>query len=200
MTAQKNFDWNTIYSEMPVEEMGWYYPALDPDLEDALKKLDLQSGTFLDLGTGPGTQAVELAKKGFLVTGTDISGDAIANASKLSDKVEFVQDDILHSGLTRQFDLIFDRGCFHTLSEENRGKYVDTVRRLLKKEGLLFLKCFSNKNPDSDRGPYHFSKKMIERIFGGHFIIESMEDAEYQGTRHPRPKALFVIMKMKSKS
>ena len=43
------------------EEMHWYFPALDPDLGKALEAYRIVSGTFLDIGTGPGTQAIELA-------------------------------------------------------------------------------------------------------------------------------------------
>tara|TARA_B100000315_G_scaffold53176_1_gene47497 strand:- start:274 stop:600 length:327 start_codon:yes stop_codon:yes gene_type:complete len=84
MTNQRNFKWNTLYNEKPVEEMGWYYPELDPDLETALSTRNITTGTFLDLGTGPGRQAIELAKKGFSVTGTDISSNAIEGATQLS--------------------------------------------------------------------------------------------------------------------
>lgn len=197
MKDERRFNWETIYAEMPVEEMPWYSPKLDRDLEKALKDYKIDSGTFLDLGTGPGTQAIELAKKGFDVTGTDVSKDAIERASKLSDKVQFIRDDILHSKINRQFNYIFDRGCFHVMNEEKRPKYVETVRRLLKTDGMLFLKCFSDKEPDNGRGPYRFSKDMIRQTFGGHFNIKLLHDTEFQGTRKPNPKALFVIMKRK---
>ncbi|HUI30301.1 MAG TPA: methyltransferase domain-containing protein [Candidatus Acidoferrales bacterium] len=197
MKRQGKYDWETVYAEMPVEEMHWYYPTLDPDLEKTLKDYNIKSGTFLDLGTGPGTQAIELAKRGFTVTGTDISKDAVKRASKLSDKVQFIQDDILNSKVNRQFDYVFDRGCFHVMSEENRPKYLETVSRLLKTDGLLFIKCFSDKEPDIGRGPYRFSKEMMGRIFADHFDIESIRDTEYQGTRKPTPKALFVILKLR---
>ncbi len=197
MTDQRRRDWTTAYAENPVEEMPWYYPDLDPDLEKALDKLNINSGTFLDLGTGPGTQALELDKKGFTVTGTDISKDAIERASKLSNNVKFVQDDILNSKLTREFDNIFDRGCFHVMSEGKRPKYVNNVKQILKTDGLLFLKCFSDKELETGGGQRGFSKEMIEETFAGYFDIESIYDTEYQGTRKPTPKALFVIMRKK---
>jgi len=200
MKRQGKYNWETLYAEMPVEEMHWYFRALDPDLEKALEDYNINSGTFLDLGTGPGTQAVELAKRGFAVTGIDISKDAVKRASKLSDKVQYIQDDILNSKLNRQFDYVFDRGCFHVMSEEQRPKYLETVSRLLKMDGLLFIKCFSDKEPDTGRGPHRFSKEMVERIFADHFDIESIRDTEYQGTRKPTPKSLFVIMKLRNEN
>ena len=71
----------------------------------------------MDLGTGPGTQALELAKRGFSVTGSDIAQSAIKSAQKMSERVDFVTDDILESKFEDEsFDYILDRGCFHTLN------------------------------------------------------------------------------------
>jgi hypothetical protein len=60
--------WEELYRNDTVEKFPWYWPALDPDLEAALVRYGIWSGTFLDLGTGPGTQAVVLAERGFHVT------------------------------------------------------------------------------------------------------------------------------------
>lgn len=73
-------DWEKLYQQQQVESMPWYNPILDTDLEQALKKLKLERGTILDIGTGPGTQAIALAQRGFRVTATDISETAIAKA------------------------------------------------------------------------------------------------------------------------
>ena len=73
----KNFgDWDNFYKENKVEEMPWYNANLDANLENYIKTNNLHSGKFLDLGTGPGTQAIQLDKLGVDVTGTDVdSGD-----------------------------------------------------------------------------------------------------------------------------
>jgi methylase of polypeptide subunit release factors len=49
--------------------MPWYNEKLDSDLEEELHRRKITNGKFLDLGTGPGTQAIWLAKKGFKVIG-----------------------------------------------------------------------------------------------------------------------------------
>jgi methylase of polypeptide subunit release factors len=54
--------------------MPWFNPELDDDLKQALDELGLRSESTLDLGTGPGTQAIQLARSGFEVTATDIFG------------------------------------------------------------------------------------------------------------------------------
>ncbi|MCE2506108.1 MAG: methyltransferase domain-containing protein [Nitrosopumilaceae archaeon] len=106
-------DWDDYYRDNDVETMPWYRKNLDHDVENEIKSNNYNAGNFLDLGTGPGTQALELSKIGFKVTGTDISQSAIEKAKKLSNEIDFVVDDVLNLKLSdEQFDFIFDRGIF----------------------------------------------------------------------------------------
>src|SRR5262245_35251828 len=136
--------WGELYQQQEVESMPWFNPELDDDLENALDDLGLRSGSALDLGTGPGTQAIHLARRGFAVTATDISEAAILLAREKAQKhgleITWEQDDILATRLDRQFDLIFDRGLFHVIAPERRRNYVTIVSGLLKTGGYLFLK------------------------------------------------------------
>ncbi len=75
-------DWETYYKNNEVTKMPWYDKNLDHDLENEIKTRNVSSGRFLDLGTGPGTQAIQLAKQGFDVTATDLSENAILKAKK----------------------------------------------------------------------------------------------------------------------
>ncbi len=99
--------------------MPWFNPDIDPDVDRALTKLSLQAGTVLDLGTGPGTQAMALTERGFTVTATDISATAVEKAQGIAKQrgldISWRQDDILNSNLDRTFDFVLDRGCFHVL-------------------------------------------------------------------------------------
>ena len=82
--------------------MPWYNENLDYDLEEELNRREISSGKFLDLGTGPATQAVLLAKRGFKVIGSDLSEAAIKRARNVyaaEKDVDFVVDDILNSKL-----------------------------------------------------------------------------------------------------
>jgi 2-polyprenyl-3-methyl-5-hydroxy-6-metoxy-1,4-benzoquinol methylase len=180
-----------------VETMPWFYSDLDDDLELALDQLGLRSGRALDLGTGPGTQAMRLAQRGFDVTAVDISAAAVelarhkAEAQQLS--IDWRQDDILATRLTGQFDLIFDRGCFHVLPPERRTDYVGTVARLLNPDGYLFLKCFSQLQPGS-QGPHRFAPEQLRAIFTVQLHVRSVTETVYQGTLDPLPRALFCVM------
>jgi len=195
---KKFSDWNELYhNDNEVEKLPWYYEALDNDLEEEIRILGVKDGRFLDLGTGPGTQAIQLSNIGFSVTGTDISVSAIKRARQLSSKVSFMVDNILETQLDEEgFDFIFDRGCFHVLAPEKRTDYVKTVHKTLAKDGFLFLKCFSIKEPMTE-GPYKFSAEDISSLFTQHFIISKIKETVYQGTLETWPRALFVVMKKK---
>lgn len=199
MNTQREFpDWEQLYQDKNVESMPWFNPDLDPDLDQALTKLNLHAGTTLDLGTGPGTQAIALAERGFQVTATDLSDTAVQQAlDKAKGKgldISFKQDDILNSNLNQEFDFVFDRGCFHVLPPERRQDYVHVVDRLIKSQGYLFLKCFSHLE-NSESGPYRFTPEQIKEIFSSRFNVCSVEETVYQGTLNPLPRALFCILK-----
>jgi cyclopropane fatty-acyl-phospholipid synthase-like methyltransferase len=190
--------WDERYQHQAVETMPWFYPELDDDLRQALDDLGLHSGSALDLGTGPGTQAVQLARTGFDVTATDISEAAIRLAREKAQAhglaITWQHDDILSTQLAGPFDLIFDRGCFHVLPTERRQDYVSTVTGLLKPGGHLFLKCFSHLQP-GDQGPHRFTPEQIREIFNGRLHVRSIEETVYQGTLDPLPRALFCVMR-----
>ena len=64
--------------------MPWYNENFDSDLEKELEdRKIINDGKFLDLGTGPATQAIWLAKRGLKVIGSDISQASINRARKI---------------------------------------------------------------------------------------------------------------------
>jgi SAM-dependent methyltransferase len=188
-------EWETFYREQPAEAMPWFYAPLDPDVERALARHAV-TGRALDLGTGPGTQAVALAERGFDVTASDLSTAAIDQARARSDArlaVSFVVDDITQSALEGPFELVLDRGCFHVLAPEQRTGYAQTLARLVAPGGLFLLKCFSVEQP-GEVGPYKFTPGDIEALFGAAFEPLSIESSVYHGTFEPAPRALFCTL------
>src|SRR5438309_11953716 len=98
-------DWESLYATSDVATLPWYTTALDADIERALQEHDLRGRRILDLGTGPATQAMNLAKRGFDVLATDISLSAIkkakASAKSAGLSIEFRVDNVLASKLAR---------------------------------------------------------------------------------------------------
>ena len=199
-STRKDFpDWENLYKSQSVETMPWYNERFDSDLERELdqRKIVANCKKFLDLGTGPATQAIWLAKRGFNVIGSDLAEAAISRARRIyanERNVNFIVDDILNTKLkSNEFDYIFDRGCFHVLLSRDRKEYINKIKKILKDNGILFLKCFSDKEP-MQQGPYKFSQDEIRDLFSESFKIDSIRETVYQGSLDPFPKALFVVM------
>jgi SAM-dependent methyltransferase len=197
MTDRQFPQWDEFYVTHAAESMPWFYPNLDPDLAQALGRHAIK-GRALDLGTGPGTQALALAERGFDVTGTDVSPAAIQAAGDRAQSaglaVSFVVDDVTNSGLTGTFQLVLDRGCFHVLAPDARPGYAATLTRLVEPGGMFFLKCFSDEQP-GEVGPYKFTPGNIEALFQPTFEVLSIERTVYHGTFEPAPRALFCSLR-----
>ena len=201
MDNEKEFpDWDAYYKENEVEKMPWFEENLDLDIKEEIELKEIKKGNFLDLGTGPGTQAAQLAKIGFNVTGSDLSQNAVDRAKKLYSDPSYVADDILNSKFPdNEFDFILDRGVFHVFDPEQQPVYLSNIKRILKENGILFLKCMSieEKNLPGDKTPFKYSKDQIKEFFENDFEIESIKDTVYYGTINPLPKSLFVVMRNK---
>jgi SAM-dependent methyltransferase len=90
----------------------------------------------LDLGCGRGLHAIQLAERGWDVTGVDFVPRAIAAARRAADEagrqVTFVVGDVtdLPSAVGGGFRFVLDIGCFHGLGDDQRlrfGRQVDSV-------------------------------------------------------------------------
>jgi len=193
--------WEARYQETSVERLPWYHHGLDADVEQALEQLQLSEGHALDIGCGPGTQAVALAKCGFTVTATDVSRSAIESTRLLAEEervaIERHVDDVLDSGLTGPFDLVLDRGIFHCFPESaDQLAYLATIKRLLKPQGFLLLKCF-HKDETSEMGPpCRYDESDIRRLFADGFELIEARDTLFAPSALGAPlKALFCIIR-----
>src|SRR2546426_10066135 len=142
---------------------------------------------------------MNLAKRGFDVVATDISGSAIrkakASAKEAGLSITFLVDNVLKSRLAPNLvDVIVDRGVFHVLPKEKRPVYVQTVHRVLRPNGWLFLKCFSDKEPGT-WGPYRIPEPGRLGDFRVPFEIRSVVETVFQGNVKPPPKALFATFR-----
>jgi len=146
-------NWEALYSEKSVESLPWYYPHLEPEIKERLDNLSPQAH-ILDIGAGPGTQAIEMAKLGYNVTATDISKAAMEKArlraAEEGVRLEFLQDDILDSKLIGEYEVILDRGCdrFYRRSQNRQSMAGFNGRHASWGRGSLDT-CFPYGNPES---------------------------------------------------
>ena len=204
---------NKVMYEVNAEnKWPWFFDELDPDVEAYVKGLGPDSMDVLDLGTCSGSQAIEIAKLGHRVVGTDVARSALLEAIKALEPypelpVRFVLDDITRSKLEpNSFDLIFDRGCYHSICCFQHREYILNIKRVLRPNGVLLLKVMSSdetrfmsyeKVGDSQvQMPFHFTEEEIQDLMSPHFTVASVDDSFfYSAVIDPPARARFAILR-----
>jgi len=180
-------EWDQIYRRYSLEALPWELGRPRKVLVDLVEKGLIKKGKALDICCGAGTNALYLAKKGFQVTGIDISSKAIEYAKEKAGKarIQFQVQNFLNLPFEdEEFDFIFDMGCFHHVKVEDRNTFIRGVHRVLKKGGSYFMICFSYRN-----GPAwnHFTKEQIIQLFSDHFKTKNIEHiASIEGDGYTR--------------
>lgn len=141
---------------------------------------------ILDLGCGRGRHSITLAKRGYQVTGIDLSKKAIEKAKRIAgqndlDNVEFFVRD-MRSPLPKQFDAIVNLfttfGYF--LEDEENKKVLRNTGEMLTAEGILFIDYL---NPDyveknlvpSESGIYENIKYNVTRKIEDEMVFKAIQ-------------------------
>jgi SAM-dependent methyltransferase len=162
---------------------GAYARFYDLDLQDMDEDLPFLEGMaarcgspILELACGTGRALLPLARRGFQVTGVDISPAMLAiarsrlQAAGLDRRVRLVQQDIRALELEGGFNLAFAlvNSFSHMLTIDDQLAALAAVRRHLEPGGILILDLF---NPDMGRlldfrGHLVLDKQMADPLTG----------------------------------
>lgn len=142
------------------------------------------SAPALDCGCGTGEHALMLAARGIEAVGVDIAPTAIARArQKAAERgltVDFAVGNVLDlRSLGRTFATVIDSGVFHTMSDEDRPRYVASLARVVRPGGVLHLMCFSDREPDG-YGPRRVSQAELRAAFAQDWTVERIEAATFE--------------------
>ena len=103
-------EWERFFDgHAPIYMTNSWTKNTEKEVDFVIEELKLPLGSsILDIGCGTGRHAIELAKRGFKVTGVDISSgmltEAGKTASKAGVKVEFIQADATRFKSSKSYD------------------------------------------------------------------------------------------------
>jgi hypothetical protein len=129
-------------------------------------------GPALDVGTGSAVWGVQLAKRGWDVTGIDIVEKALRRARERVDEtgveIRVAHGDVTalrEAGVGSGFRLVLDTGTFHGLTDADREAMGKGVSAVAAPDATVLLDCFAPRR----RGPLPrgASRGDVERAFPG---------------------------------
>lgn len=150
-------------------------------------------GTALDLGTGSGIWGIELAKRGWQVTGVDIVEKALERARERLQRsvvdMRLVKGDVTalrDSGIGTGFRLVLDTGTFHDFEparQQAMGREIDAIAA---PDATVFLLVWPKRVRPLIRGA---SRDEIESAFPG-WNITHVEASHFR-----LPKIMEMILR-----
>jgi cyclopropane fatty-acyl-phospholipid synthase-like methyltransferase len=141
------------------------------------------------VGCGTGEHALLAAGLGLEATGIDAAPSAIAIAEgKARDRgltARFLVGNALElAALGEQFDTVLDCGLFHVFEDDDRARFVDSLRAVIPAGGRYHLLCFSEHQP-GDWGPRRVTQAEIRASFGDGWRVDAIDAATISITIDP---------------
>jgi len=165
--------WERFFdAHAPVYEENVFTKNTLREVDFLLEELSLRpGGSILDVGCGTGRHSIELAKRGFSVTGIDLSSEMLAKAAAAADTagvtVDWVHSDATRFSLSKKYDaaICLCEGAFGLLGQaddpiEQPLAIVCNMSRSLKPQaksvftvlnGAAMLRKYSNKDVEEGR-------------------------------------------------
>jgi SAM-dependent methyltransferase len=185
-------EFEASYETTPPWDIGAPQPAFA-----ALAAEGRLTGRVLDVGCGTGEHVLLAAAAGCEATGIDIAPTAIRLAEdKATERglpARFIVGDVRELGaLEEQFDTVLDCGLFHVLDDEDRVRFVDSLRQATHRGGHYFMLCFSDEEPPG-WGPRRVTQAEIRLAFAEGWEVQAIEPTDIRITLRPEPvKAWFA--------
>lgn len=141
-----------------------------PNVFVANRLADVEPGVGLDLASGEGRNAVWLAERGWDMTAVDFSSVALDRGRALSDKVRFIEADVLSWAPEGTFDLVLI--AYLQIEAEPLSDLVRRAREWLNPGGELFMVGHDISNLDEGVG----GPQVAELLWDLNLILEWLGD------------------------
>jgi SAM-dependent methyltransferase len=146
LKEESEFSWDNFYSDRE-RKIPFFENYPDENLVDYIENKRIVVGKALELGCGPGRNAIYLSSNGFHVDAVDQSEEGLEWAEERAGnqglQVNFIHSNIFDFVIEEgAYDLVYDSGCFHHIPPHRRMSYIELVKRALKPGGSFALTCF----------------------------------------------------------
>lgn len=190
-------EWDALFRTHADAQLAWHVETLDEDIVAAIEGEARPGCRALDLGTGLGVAAIELARRGCVVVATDVSATALTRARERAEALDvppitWVRDDICDTRLCGRFELVVDRGCLHLLAPEQRTAYAEALAQLVAPGGLVILKTHALSEGDA-RGTTPYDAERVRALLGHAFELCDDLDSSFPGPGEIPSARLFVL-------
>jgi SAM-dependent methyltransferase len=173
-------DWDDAYRKdvPPPWDIGRPQPMFA-----ALADAGLINGVVLDAGCGTGEHTLLAASRGASAYGVDLSPTAIARArAKAAERgidARFDSGNLLSMTLpAAAYDTVLDSGVFHSFDDADRARYVDVLTSVARPGAVLYLACFSERQP-GDWGPRRVTEAELRAAFATGWTVDRIEPATF---------------------
>lgn len=186
-----------IYQMFIPENIPWNKAYPHFRLIDFLDEYQIEPCHVIDLGCGLGTDSIFLAKRGFSVTGVDISQTAVAKAHRRASEVGVPVDFWVSSALRlpfpdSSFELALDWRTSHCLTPQEWKQYALEISRILTKDGGLllaayYLSGFEEHDQKVKQRPlekYPLNESLVHKLFDEHFTLDYFQVFELDEKTH----------------
>jgi len=186
----KTTAWQTFFdAHAPIYDQNGFTKNTTKEVDFLIEELALPpAGSVLDVGCGTGRHSIELAKRGYAVTGLDLSAEMLAHASEASTaaglNVEWIHADATRFSLLRRYDaaICLCEGAFGLLAQgddpiEQPLEILRNISRSLKPQAKAVLTVLNA----TAMIRKHQNKDVAEGRFDPTTMVESSEHAPREG-------------------
>ncbi|MBP0019426.1 MAG: class I SAM-dependent methyltransferase [Cyanobacteria bacterium SBLK] len=166
MLSQREQNWNQRYLN---SDTPWEDSKPNSILKDVLSNYCRDRSRILEIGCGTGGNAYFLANLGYDVTAIDMSERAIEIASErfTHPNLRFYHADFTKGEINDEFDIAFDRGCFHAFTDQKSyNLFAEYVAKILVKNGYWIDISGNADHPDDleERKAHNYPRISLANI------------------------------------
>ncbi len=177
-----------VYDRWYLEHARHNFEARDfiekyiPFYEEALQLS--KSDSILEAGCGIGSYSREFVRRGYNVTGMDLSPNFLAEAQKITQRenleIEFILGDYNEMSFEEKFSVIFFEGSFFYKSKEGLVSLLTRIHKALTPKGSLYFE-----HPNQSKIVDRFPMVNLSEIKKDVFVLQTGEyDDDDNGSRN----------------